>query len=182
MRHSHPEYHEKEVKCNIYSKSTAKLSYIQELAVIVRQPSYAEMHSNIKLILLEKKVKMAKIKVQPDCGNSPRKLFLKDLNVAFAKGHLNFITDNIPDNILWNIVGQKQISERENYLIELKKASNWKVQELIIETIITHGPDASVSGTIIKSDKKQFAFCDIYRFKGAGGFIINSITSFVIRQ
>lgn len=125
---------------------------------------------------------MAKIQIQPDCGNAPRKLFLKELNIAFAKGDLDLIKDAIPDHINWDIVGQKSVTGKDGYLNALKGYKLWKVKELIVDTIITHGSDASVSGQIIASDKSIYKFCDIYRFKGAGGTSINSITTFLIKQ
>jgi hypothetical protein len=125
---------------------------------------------------------MAKIQIQPDCGNAPRKLFLKELNIALAKGDTAFIKDTIPELINWEIVGQKSATGKDDYLKALKEHKLWKVKELIVDTIITHGPDASVSGQIITSDKSMYKFCDIYRFKGAGGTSITSITTFLIKQ
>ena len=52
----------------------------------------------------------------------------------------------------------------------------------VMDTIITHGPDACISGKITRSDKSQYRFCDIYRFKGAGGFVLHSITTFLIKM
>ena len=123
---------------------------------------------------------MAKVQIQPDCGNAPRKLFLKDLQVAIANGDLSFVTDNIPDKIKWEIVGQKIITGQENYLKALRGTKHWKAKELIIDTIITHGPDASVSGQITTTNNSKFAFCNVYRFKNAGGTFINSFTTFLL--
>ena len=44
------------------------------------------------------------INVQPDCGNAPRKLFLKDLNVALANGDIEFFTKNIQDSKLGKLL------------------------------------------------------------------------------
>jgi|SRR5690606_37105223 len=123
---------------------------------------------------------MAKIHMQPDCGNAPRKLFLKDLNVALANGDIDFFTKNIQDNITWEMVGKWQVTGKESYLKSIKEHKLWKVKELTIDTIITHGPDASVSGQIKAADNSVCAFCDIYRFKGTGGTLINSIKTFLI--
>ena len=125
---------------------------------------------------------MHKIYIQPDCGNSPRKLFLKDLNTALAKGDTHYLNDKISEAIEWEIVGQSKVISKEKYLISIKEYKLWKAKELVIDTIITHGPDASVSGQIIAKDNSKFAFCDIYRFKGAAGTMINSIRTFLIQQ
>lgn len=125
---------------------------------------------------------MASIHIQPDCGNSPRKLFLKDLNIAFVNGDIAYITRNIPSEITWQIVGQKSLKNKKSYLDELERNGIWKAKELTIDTIITHGPDASVSGKITATDNRKFSFCDIYRFRGAGGTIIKSIKTFIIEE
>jgi len=73
---------------------------------------------------------MAKINVQPDCGNAPRKLFLKDLNVALANGDIEFFTKNIQDSITWEVVGQSQVTGKENYFKAINGHKLWKVKEL----------------------------------------------------
>lgn len=124
---------------------------------------------------------MAKIQIQSDCGNAPRRLFLKELLTAFAEGNVKHIQDVIPENINWDIVGQKQITGLENYMKALKGHVLWKVKELVVDTIITHGPDASVSGQITTTGKSSYKFCEVYRFKGAGGTTIKSISTFLIK-
>lgn len=124
---------------------------------------------------------MAKINIQPDCGNSPRKVFLKDLYISLANGDIEILNTNVQDNVTWKIVGHSQVTGKENYLKELVGYKLWKVKEITVDTIITHGPDASVSGEIKATDNLKYAFCDIYKFKGAGGTTINSIVSFIVQ-
>jgi len=38
---------------------------------------------------------MTKIVSSPNCGNSPKMEFLKEFNIAFAKGNVEFITENV---------------------------------------------------------------------------------------
>ena len=52
---------------------------------------------------------MTKITVSADCGNAPKKGFLKEINIAFAKGNLDFLTESVTDKIVWNIIGNKKI-------------------------------------------------------------------------
>jgi len=89
-----------------------------------------------------------RILIQPDCGNSPRKGFLKDFNVALATGNIDYIDKVIQDKIEWKIIGQFEIHGKKDYLIHLYKHCLWNVKSLTIDTIITHGPDACVSGTV----------------------------------
>jgi len=125
---------------------------------------------------------MAKIIIPPDCGNAPRKLFLKNLHIAFANGDLDFVTTNIPEEISWETIGKKTVMGRKSYLTALKDSKHWKVKELRVDAIITHGPDASVSGQITVSDGSVFDFCDVYRFARASGMAIGSIKTFLIKE
>lgn len=125
---------------------------------------------------------MPKIIVQPDCGNAPRKLFLKDFVMAIAEGNMDYLEKNVPEKIIWEIIGSRIMTGKEDFLNKLRNHVARKAKELAIETIITHGPDACVSGKIIRADKSQYGFCDIYRFKGAGGFVLHSITTFLIKM
>lgn len=123
---------------------------------------------------------MANIQIQPDCGNAPRKLLLKDLLTAIVEANTKHLLEVIAENISWDIVGQKQITGQEQYMKELKGHALWKAKEVIVDTIITHGPDASMNGRITAADKTTYKFCDVYRFKSAGSATISSITTFLI--
>lgn len=57
---------------------------------------------------------MTKITVIPDCGNAPKKEFLKDFNIAFATGEADFIIQHVSDNIVWSIYGDKDIIGKED--------------------------------------------------------------------
>ena len=63
---------------------------------------------------------MTKITVTPDCGNAPRKEFLKDFNIAFATGKADFIIEHVSDDIQWNIYGDKHVTGKESFIKEIK--------------------------------------------------------------
>jgi hypothetical protein len=123
---------------------------------------------------------MANIQIQPDCGNAPRKLFLKELLIAIAEGNVKHLQNVIPEHIHWEIVGRKQVTGQQQFFKELKGHALFKAKELIVDAIITHGYDASVSGKITTANKATYKFCDVFRFKGATGAVISSITTFLI--
>lgn len=124
---------------------------------------------------------MAKVTIQPDCGNAPRKVFLKNLYLSLANGDSALLMNHVQDNIHWQVPGKPTILGKENYLKAVVQHKLWKVKEMTIDTIITHGPDASVSGHIKGADNLKYAFCDIYRFKGAGGTTIHAITTLLVQ-
>src|SRR5690606_62467 len=121
------------------------------------------------------------INVGPDCGNAPKKLFLKDFTVALAKGDVDFLTDCIGDHMVWEVVGESQVTGKEDYVKAIKRHKLWKVKGMSIDTIITHGTEASVSGQITAKDNSKFGFCNIYKFRSAGAAIVNSVRTFLVR-
>jgi ketosteroid isomerase-like protein len=58
---------------------------------------------------------MAKIAVGVDCGNSPKKEFLKNYYIALANGDIDFVMDNISDIINWEVIGSRTIKNKEEF-------------------------------------------------------------------
>jgi hypothetical protein len=122
-----------------------------------------------------------KIICAEDCGNSPKKNLLKELNIAFAKNDLGFINENITDDIYWYIIGDKIVQGKDNFAETLKQMMNSKVTEIHIRNIITHGSTGAVNGILLLEDNKSHAFCNVYKFTSAGkNSKIKEITSYVI--
>lgn len=123
---------------------------------------------------------MTKIISSPNCGNSPKMEFLKDFNIAFAKGNVEFLIESVTDEIVWDIIGDKKIEGKENFVEELKKMKGEKATELILDQILSHGKEGAANGIIKMQNGKKYAFSDFYIFNGAKGSKIKSITSYVI--
>ncbi|MCB7480294.1 nuclear transport factor 2 family protein [Christiangramia sediminis] len=123
---------------------------------------------------------MIKINIGPDCGNSPKKQFLKEINIAFAKGDSDFLIASVSDKIIWDIIGDRKIEGKENFAEELEKMKSQKASELIINRILTHGKEGAVSGIMKISNDKKYAFSDFYDFSGAKGAKVKAITSYII--
>jgi hypothetical protein len=122
-----------------------------------------------------------KIICPDDCGNAPKKAFLKEFNIAFAHNDIDFINENITDDFQWNIIGNHHIQGKEKVVETLKQNQNSKVTELHINNIITHGYAGSVNGTLIVENKKKYAFCNIYNFASSrNNSKIKEMTSYLI--
>ena len=117
--------------------------------------------------------------IEADCGNSLRKNFLKDFNCAFANGDMDFLLDHVCEDIVWDIVGDKLIQGKEAFMEAIKEMCENVADELKLNTIITHGRNASASGEI-KMAGKSYAFCDVYIFTSASSLIIKKLKSYVI--
>lgn len=124
---------------------------------------------------------MTKITLKTDCGHSPKREFLKDFNVAFGKGNTKFLTDNVTDDIVWKMVGDKTIEGKEAFSKAIHKMADQKVAECVIEKVVTHGKEGAVNGIIKMEKGKEYAFSDFYEFKNTKSTDLRTITSYVIQ-
>ncbi len=122
---------------------------------------------------------MTKITVTPDCGNAPRKQFLKDFNIAFATGDADFIIRHVSEDIRWNIYGDKRIESKGDFAKEIDAMKEYTADEVVIHSIITHGREAALNGEMKMGDK-TYAFCDVYHFTSTTGNIITQMDSYVV--
>src|SRR5690554_6227659 len=110
---------------------------------------------------------MTKIVSSPNCGNSPKMEFLKDFNIAFAKGDVEFIAESVTDDIVWDIIGDRKIEGKEKFTEELEQMKSLKTTELEIDQILSHGKEGAVNGIMKMQNGKKYVFSDFYRFEGA---------------
>lgn len=123
---------------------------------------------------------MPTINVQPDCGNSPKRQFIRDFNIAFAEGNVDDILARVTDDIVWDIVGGNCIEGLAAFTDALNRMNSDEVATVSIDHIITHGKEAAASGLIELLDGTQVAFSDVYQFSSAKGDRIRMIKAFNI--
>jgi len=124
---------------------------------------------------------MVLINVKADCGNSPKMAFLKELNIAFAELNRKFLMESVSDEIIWDIVGDKKIEGKENFAKELEKIKTKRTAELTLLQILSHGKEGAANGLIKIEDGEKYAFSNFYKFIGAKGAKIKSITTYLIK-
>jgi hypothetical protein len=110
---------------------------------------------------------MVKITVPKDCGNAPKKLFVRDFILAIARNDSALVSRNTTDDISWNLVGGQCFGGKQDVLAELQRRRSAQVSQLIIDTIVTHGYDGVADGLIKFKDGKTVAFCDVYQFRAS---------------
>ncbi|OWW23366.1 DNA-binding protein [Zobellia sp. OII3] len=123
---------------------------------------------------------MTKIISSTNCGNSPKMEFIKQLNIAFAEGNVAFLTENVTDDIVWNIIGDQKIEGIEAFTAELEKMQAVKASELKLDQILSHGKEGAANGWMTMENGKQYGFSDFYVFQSAKGEKIKSITSYCL--
>ncbi len=121
-----------------------------------------------------------KITVPEDCGNAPKREFIRDFNIAFVENNKEKILDFMSDDIVWVMVGKKIMQGKEEARKFLETMGDEKAEELILDTIVTHGDEAAADG-VIRFSKFSVAFCDVYKFTGHDkNAKIKQLTSYVI--
>jgi hypothetical protein len=124
---------------------------------------------------------MTRIIVEEDCGNAPKRVLLRDFNIAFAERDADSFLRHLTDTIRWTTMGEQVIEGREQVARALEQMKQRATVELVIDTIITHGPTGAVNGTVTLEDGSRYAFCDVYRFSSGKETKIKEITSYVIK-
>ncbi|TJZ49429.1 nuclear transport factor 2 family protein [Sphingobacterium olei] len=124
---------------------------------------------------------MTKIKVLANCGNSPKNTFVKDFNVAYTKGDIDALGSMVSDEVTWELLGNKVISGKAEFIKALEEMKKKEVLECTVETAISHGKSASASGRMTMSDGDTYAFADIYEFSSTKGNQIKHIKSYIVK-
>jgi hypothetical protein len=119
-----------------------------------------------------------KIAIKTDCGNAPKKEFIKELNIAFARIGMPYLLGEI----VWKMVGDKIIVGKDKFETALTEMENAKSSELVLNRILTHGKEGAASGVIKMEDGKNYEFADFYEFSGAKGTKIKSIISSIVQS
>jgi phosphoheptose isomerase len=122
------------------------------------------------------------VHVEPDCGNAPKKAALRDFTIAFAEHDKATVLTAVADDIEWEIVGDRQVAGIDAFGDALDGAWSASVRSLSIDTILTHGNQGSVSGSMALTGGDTLRFCDVHRFSSHGkNAKIARITSYWIR-
>ena len=123
---------------------------------------------------------MTKVTASEDCGNSPKNIFLQNINIALAKGDTQFLLGSVTDDIGWNIVGQKVFQGKESFGKALEEMNKDRVAEITIQHVSSHGKAGAVNGTTVLENGKKLAFCHVFEFSNTKGSSVRQITSYVI--
>ena len=118
------------------------------------------------------------VAVPSDCGNSPRKKFLVDFNRAFAEGNADFVLDHVSDDIVWNMVGDKEVRGKMSMRSEMESMMVGQASAMVLYSVITHGREAAANGEFHYPGGEKIAFCDVYQFTKTTGNSVKSITSY----
>ena len=105
---------------------------------------------------------MTKVSINKDSGNSSHEQFIKDFNIAFAKGNMNYVLDCFSDDIFWDVVNHEPVQGKEAVEKMLKEMDDI-ADELIIDDIVCDSTKCVANGKLTYADS-VIAFSDLYEF------------------
>lgn len=108
---------------------------------------------------------LAVVDVPDSCGNAPRKAIVRDFTIALYAKQMDQLAAILRDDVRWHIMGS-------HVLTGTTQVRGWVDEEpaavkLTIHTIITHGWECGVDGSIERADGTLAAFCHVIVFAGA---------------
>ncbi len=96
--------------------------------------------------------------------------WLQRFNEAFAKQDVDYILEQVTDDLEWKIRGDRTIRGKQEFEQELQRMKEMPPAKFQIGHIITHGNTAAVEGEMTCKDQsgteKTYAFCDVYDLRG----------------
>lgn len=107
---------------------------------------------------------MVQINIKTDCGNAPKKEFIRDFQVAYAKQDAQAVLSSLEEKAIWDMVGHTVFEGKEAIREALPSMFSGTVLELTMDNIITHGKVGSANGVMKYEDGAVIAFCDVFEF------------------
>jgi predicted ester cyclase len=110
--------------------------------------------------------------------------FIREFNHAFSIGDTDYLSANVTEDVVWNMVGDEILSGKTAFLNKIREMGENIDLEIEVQRIISHGIDVALEGTIAfnfhKGKRQNFSFCDIYKFSGFKNPKIKNINSYII--
>lgn len=123
---------------------------------------------------------MIKVNTSPDCGNSPKNLFIQKVTIAFATGDVHTLLNAVADDIALDIAGAGTVQGKSELTKTLKGLTSEAAIELTIEHVVSHGKAGAVNGYLERKNDTRLSFCNVYEFTSAKGDCVKKITSYWI--
>ncbi len=107
--------------------------------------------------------------------------FLKELTIQFAAYDLDAAFESLSDDITWTLLGEETIHGKAKFRAELERMKHIRVLELSISSLLSHGKEGAVQGTMLMETGQKFGFADFYEFSSAKGDKVKSIKSYIVQ-
>ena len=122
-----------------------------------------------------------KITRHVNLDGSPKRQFVDALVLGLIKGDINFVLDNVADDVIWKVVGKAAIRGK-NKLVEVLQQpwQDSEVIEIIIESVMVDDFSGAVNGIRRHQNKRIYNFHTILGFNDADGTEVQEIIHYKV--
>ena len=110
--------------------------------------------------------------------------FLRKFIHSYTTGDENFFMQHLTDDICWEIVGEKYFGGKIEFKEAIDQMQEMPAMEIEVKNVILDDQYGIVEGIVASRNrlgqKKEFGFCDIYKFAEGEELKISNITSYVV--
>lgn len=110
--------------------------------------------------------------------------FLRAYNNAFIAPDLDFILNNVTDDVRWEMVGEPIIDGKAAFTRAMKQMEGMTTLEMHVDDIFFSEGKGAVHGTMrtrnAAGKEYHFAFCDLYALRGESEPKVAGIKAFVL--
>lgn len=110
--------------------------------------------------------------------------FIKTFNEAFSRNDLDFILDNMTNDVEWNFIGEKTMKGKDAVKEFMEPMKNIETLEMELQQIIARDGTAAANGRMkikeLTGEIKSFGFADFYELEGSTNPKIKRMTSYVV--
>ncbi|MFD2043739.1 nuclear transport factor 2 family protein [Ornithinibacillus salinisoli] len=108
----------------------------------------------------------------------------KRFSEAFAIGNVDYIFENIAEDVEWHFVGESKLQGREAVINMLEPMRGVVSEEYKTNNILIDGNKTVIEGTMKMSNEngedQLYAYCDIYTFANTSKDTIKELTAYLI--
>lgn len=110
--------------------------------------------------------------------------FLRHYNDAFIAPDLDFIIDNVTDDVRWEMAGESVLEGKEAFIQSMGQMRGMDILEMNVDDIFVSEGKGAVTGTMRTRDPSgeeyHFAFCDLYELRGESDPKVSKLKAFVL--
>ncbi len=109
-----------------------------------------------------------RVNVEPDCGNAPKKEFVRDWLIAMANGDAAVMEAAMDEDVQWEIVGESTRSGVGAVVDAAVCVAERAPSVFTIRHLLSHGKQVAAEGSVGYPDGERHRFAHIVTFSGHG--------------
>lgn len=115
------------------------------------------------------------------CNNAPKKEILRDFAISFVGGSKKGLVATLHESVVFHEVSGRFLQGSEE-IHQFSKEKNYDVSSLYLKSIITHGKEGSVYGSLVTTQDERIELAWFIHFKShKKDALIQDITFFEVK-